>query len=218
MGKPTRSSRSGKLRPADPMATAAGSSVPSDSRVVDLVRSGQTEAFGLLVRRYEAQLQRMLYRFVYDREAARDLAQETFLRAFERLEQFDPSHRFGPWLFRIGLNLAVDWLRQGQRTVRTVPVGSAGRNLDVAAPDPQPGRELAQEVHRVLEQLPIAYRTVLVLRDLQGFSSSEVAAIEGRRESTIRWRLAVARDMFRQLWEKRQGVENDRRNIGRGKA
>jgi len=102
--------------------------------------------------------------------------------------------------------------------VRTVQVGTDGRRLEVPAPDSQQERELAQEVHRVLQQLPIAYRTVLVLRDLQGFSSSEVAAIEGRRESTIRWRLAVAREMFRRIWERRQGAGGNGGNARRGEA
>ena len=209
MANSTRASDRQRGEPLE--AVCSGPSLPTDSRVVELVRRGQAEAFGVLVRRYERQLQRMLYGLVHDREAARDLAQETFLRAFERLEQFDASRRFGPWLFRIGLNQAIDWLRHNRRAPRVVAADGDGRTLDVQTPDPQLRRELAQEVHRVLAQLPIAYRTVLVLRDLQGFSCSEVAAIEGRRESTIRWRLAVAREMFRRLWERRQGEQNDSR-------
>jgi RNA polymerase sigma-70 factor (ECF subfamily) len=75
--------------------------------------------------------------------------------------------------------------------------------LDVSDPDPRPREELAQEVRFVLEQLPVKDRTILVLRDLEGFSSAEVAAIVGRREATVRWRLAKARDQFRRLWERR---------------
>ena len=52
--------------------------------------------------------------------------------------------------------------------------------------------------------MPVSYRTILVLRDLEGFSSSEVAAIVGRREATVRWRLSKARERFREIWERRQ--------------
>jgi RNA polymerase sigma-70 factor (ECF subfamily) len=53
--------------------------------------------------------------------------------------------------------------------------------------------------------MPVSYRTILVLRDLEGFSSSEVAAIVERREATVRWRLSKARDKFREIWERRHG-------------
>jgi RNA polymerase sigma-70 factor (ECF subfamily) len=77
-------------------------------------------------------------------------------------------------------------------------------SIDVIDPDPRPQLELEQEIQRVLQEIPLAYRTVLILRDLEGFSCSEVAAIEGRREATIRWRLSRAREMFRKVWEQRQ--------------
>jgi RNA polymerase sigma-70 factor, ECF subfamily len=76
---------------------------------------------------------------------------------------------------------------------------------ELANPDPRIRAELAQEVRLVLERVPLAYRTILVLRDLEGFSSAEVAAIVGRREATVRWRLARARELFREYWERRQG-------------
>ena len=81
----------------------------SDARLVEDVRRGDRDAYGGLVMRYERRLIGVILRFVHDAELSRDLAQETFLRAFERLDQFDPSRRFGPWLFRIGVNLALDY-------------------------------------------------------------------------------------------------------------
>src|SRR5262245_46474233 len=89
----------------------------NDARLVEEVRRGDHGAFEQLVRRYENRLIGVLLRFVRDRELARDLAQETFLRVYERLDQFDPSRRFGPWLFRIGVNLALDYLRKRRRRV-----------------------------------------------------------------------------------------------------
>src|SRR5699024_2711057 len=76
----------------------------SEARLVELSRRGDADAFGELVKRYERRLVHVINRFTPDQEVARDLAQETFLRVFERLDQFDPSRRFGPWLFRIGVN------------------------------------------------------------------------------------------------------------------
>src|SRR2546428_633962 len=83
-------------------------------------------------------------------------------------------------------------------------VASDRRSFDPPDPDPRLREDLAQEVQFILDHIPLPYRTILVLRDLEGFSSAEVAAIVGRREATVRWRLAKARDQFRQHWERRQ--------------
>ena len=179
-----------------------------DARLLEEVRRGNREAFGLLVTRYEKKLFRVLHRIVRDPELARDLAQDTFLRAYQRLDQFDTSRRFGPWLFRVGMNLAVDGLRRKQPTVRFSQVTpDEQKTVEIVDPDPRPRLDLEQEVQQILEQIPIKYRTVLILRDLEGFSSSEVSAIEGRKEATIRWRLSRGRNMFRKIWERRQGKE-----------
>lgn len=179
----------------------------SDARLVEEVRRGDHSAFEPLVHRYENRLMGVLMRFVRDRDLARDLAQETFLRVYERLDQFDPSRRFGPWLFRIGVNLALDYLRKRRRRVwpSLFSDSRAEKGPDPAVADPRDALDLEQEVRRVLESIPEKYRTVLILRDLENFSTSEIAAILHRKEATIRWRLAEARMRFQEFWKRRQG-------------
>jgi RNA polymerase sigma-70 factor (ECF subfamily) len=145
---------------------------------------------------------------VSDVELAKDLAQETFLRAYVRFDQFDPSRRFGPWLFRIGVNLTFDHLRRRRRRGKLAlftDYWSSG-NADPQVDDPRGSLDTRQEVELVLTQVPEKYRTVLILRDMENFSTSEIAAILNRKEATIRWRLAEARNMFQRLWTKRQGI------------
>ncbi len=206
----------GERRPADvaPRGETVEPEPPtgagSDARLVELARDGDEEAFAALVRRYEATLIRVLHRLVRDPELARDLAQETFWKVYNRLDRFDTARRFGPWLFRVGVNLAVDVLRKRERGgfASIDRDDEQGRPaLELADPDPRLKAELSQEVQFVLEQLPVADRTILVLRDLEGFSSAEVAAIVNRREATVRWRLSKARDLFREVWESRQGPQ-----------
>lgn len=186
-----------------PAPPAAG---VSDARLVELARRGDSDAFGDLVLRYERRLIRVILRFVHDQELARDLAQETFLRTYERLDQFDPSRRFGPWLFRIGVNLTLDHLRKRKRRGRWALFSDVSRDSspDPQVPDPRRSIDLGQEVQAVLEEMPETYRSVLVLRDLENFSTSEIAAILDRKEATIRWRLAEARNRFEALWRRRQ--------------
>jgi RNA polymerase sigma-70 factor (ECF subfamily) len=180
----------------------------SDARLVEDARRGNREAFGTLVQRYERRLVRVILRFVSDIELAKDLAQETFLRAYVRFDQFDPSRRFGPWLFRIGVNLTFDHLRRRRRRGKLAlftDYWSSG-NSDPQVADPRGDLDTRQEVELVLTQVPEKYRTVLILRDMENFSTSEIAAILNRKEATIRWRLAEARNMFQRLWTKRQGT------------
>ena len=180
----------------------------NDAWLVERARHGDHAAFAVLVRRYERKLIRVLSRLVRDSELARDLAQETFWRVYDRLERFDTARRFGPWLFRVGVNLGLDWLRSSRSeplTPASIDRTHGDRQLPFELPDPDPRiqADLAQEVQHVLAQLPVSYRTILVLRDLEGFPTSEVAAIVGRQEATIRWRLAKAREKFREIWQRR---------------
>jgi RNA polymerase sigma-70 factor, ECF subfamily len=190
----------------------------NDAWLVEHARHGDHQAFAVLVRRYERKLIRVLMRLVREPEQARDLAQETFWRVYARLDRFDTARRFGPWLFRVGVNLGLDWLRSSKSELPLSAsidrTGNDGEStLELPDPDPRIQAELAQEVQFILALMPVSYRTILVLRDLEGFSSSEVAAILGRREATVRWRLSKARERFREIWERRQ---NDPRGMAKG--
>ena len=177
----------------------------SDARLVEETKKGNRKAFGELVQRYERRLMRVIGRFIDDLDIIEDLAQETFIRVYERLDQFDPSRRFSPWLFRIGVNLTLDHYRKKKRRVWAILFTdrSADRWIETPEDDPRPAQDLQQEVQSVIADIPEKYRTVLILRDMENFSTSEIAAILDRKEATIRWRLAEARTRFQELWEKR---------------
>jgi len=175
-------------------------------RLVDEARRGDQAAFGQLVMRYERRLVRVIRQFVKSHELAEDLAQESLLKAYQRLAQFDTSRRFGPWLFRIGVNQTLDHLRRRKRRGWWLLFSERGteKDPDPSVVDPRERKDLEQEVSAVLDQIPENYRIVLMLRELQNFSTSEIAAILERKEATIRWRLAEARTMFHDLWVKRR--------------
>jgi RNA polymerase sigma-70 factor (ECF subfamily) len=204
--RPARSQRSHEVTSLDGSRDEANL---NDAWLVERTRHGDHQAFATLVHRYERKLIRVLTRLVREPEQARDLAQETFWRVYTSLGRFDTAQRFGPWLFRIGVNLGLDWLRSTKlEPPLATSIDRAGpenqSTFDLPDADPRIQAELAQEVQFILAMMPISYRTILVLRDLEGFSSSEVAAIVGRREATVRWRLCMAREKFREIWERRQ--------------
>ena len=94
--------------------------------------------------------------------------------------------------------------RRGKWSVFTDYWNSTG--IDPETPDPRTQLDTRQEVELVLKQVPEKYRTVLILRDMENFSTSEIAAMMNRKEATIRWRLAERTNMFQRLWAKRQGL------------
>jgi RNA polymerase sigma-70 factor (ECF subfamily) len=204
------------IRMSDPDATEPGlesqhsavtdGGASSEVRLVHAARLGDQQAFQQLVLRYERRVFQVIHRFVTDQGTVADLAQDAFLRAWERLSQFDSSRRFGPWLFRLAVNLTYDHLRKIRRKGRWSLFSELSETVepDPGQADPRDDMDLSQEVRLVLAEVPEAYRVVLVLRDLEGFCTSDVAAITDRSEATIRWRLAEARRMFRDAWERRQ--------------
>ena len=183
----------------------------SDARLVECARNGDRDAFGELVLRYGGRLMRVISRFIVDQQIVEDIAQDVFLRVFRRLELFDPSRRFGPWLFQVGVNQTLDHLRKTRRRIRWTLFSQKSdedlRTLDPPTSDPRVHLDLAQEVRKVLDLIPEKYRSVLILRDLENFSTAEISTILNRKEATIRWRLAEARLKFQKLWSARQ---NDR--------
>src|SRR5437763_14993977 len=127
-----------------------------DARLVERARAGDDRAFAVLVARYERKLIRVLARLVRDEELARDLAQETFWKVYNRLDRFDTSRRFGPWLFRVGVNLGLDQLRRHDGPATSSidrPGRTATRAMELFDPDPRQRAELAQEVRFVLDRV-----------------------------------------------------------------
>jgi len=102
------------------------------------------------------------------------------------------------------VNLTLDYHRRRRHRIwgMLFTDRSPERWIEPAIPDPREEQDLQQAVRRVMDQIPERYRTVLILRDMENFSTSEIAAILNRKEATIRWRLAEARNRFQELWEK----------------
>jgi len=184
-----------------------------DHEIIRACLEGSQEAFAALVKRYEQRSFWAAYKVLGDSDAARDVAQEAFVRVWRALDRFDFSMSFSTWLYRITVNLAIDHLRRNRR--------HKGADLDLfreSIPDErdvvEPGVDsdritLAQKVRRVLDSLNEKYRTVIALRDLEGLSSKQIADITGITHPTVRWRLHVARKQFREAWDRLLAAEAD---------
>jgi RNA polymerase sigma-70 factor (ECF subfamily) len=181
----------------------------ADRQLVAQTLGGRPDAYGELVRRYQATVYNVAYRLVGERQEALDVAQDAFVRGYHALRTFDQERPFGPWIGRIATNVALVSLQR--RRVPTIPlgriVGAGGeeRAADVVPPDPARGPEenfLAAErdaeLRRAILALPPRYRAVIELRHFQDLSYEEIAAALGLPLSDVKSHLFRARKLLRE--------------------
>ncbi len=158
-----------------------------------MVLAGRAEAFEPLVTPYRGPVLALAYRLTRDREAAREVAQEAFLKAFRSLRKFDASRPFRNWLFQIAANEARDRLRERAREQAALRA-AAGRAP--AAADPEAGQdrlELRAGLLRLLDALSPREREVVVLRDLEELDVRETSRALGCSAAAVRVHLSKAR-------------------------
>src|SRR5581483_56187 len=152
-------------------------------------QKGSASAIEALFRAHWPKLYRAAYLVVHDAAAAEDIAQESFVAAIRRLETFDRERPFGPWLHRIAVNRAIDWLRV--RQLRTEA------ELEDAAAPVQP-RDLSDDALAALAGLVPEHRAVIVLRHLLGYTPGEIAELLGLPRGTVNSRLRRGLDTLRE--------------------
>jgi RNA polymerase sigma-70 factor (ECF subfamily) len=176
----------------------------SDEELMALFQNGDPGAFTLLVRRYKDDLTNFVVRFVGDRAEAEDLVQETFVRVFRRKELYNEVAKFSTWLYTIASNLAKTRLRRLAlwRFVRIGGGGDEGPEFDLpddgVAPDRAADETLREErIQKALDALPVKFREVIILRDIQDLSYEEIASITGMAIGTVKSRINRARMQLR---------------------
>ena len=173
-----------------------------EATLVAAVLDGSEDAARTLVERYQKQLYWIAHDILLDPHEARDVAQESFVRAFSALERFDPERDLVNWLCRIARNLSIDILRRRKRRAGLTDDFSYMEGEAQAAPE----ADLERRVREVLAELPVEYRLALTLREFHGMTPREMARVTDCSYPTARWRLHRARALFRKAWEARYGV------------
>ena len=168
----------------------------TDEELVDRSKTGDTESFNQLVRRWERPIFALAYRTLGREEDARDVTQETFLRAFRALPGFKGDAKFSSWLYRIALNLCRDWIRKERRTpLVAVPEGVeleqlASEKQDTASVEDLAARaELSRGVAQAMEHLPAEQRTAILLKEYHGLTFQEIADMMNCPLSTAKTRV-----------------------------
>jgi RNA polymerase sigma-70 factor (ECF subfamily) len=151
-------------------------------------QTGSTSAIEALFRLHWPHAYRAAYLVVHDRAAAEDIAQEAFLAAVRTLDRFDRRRPFAPWLHRIVVNRAIDWVRARQLRAE-VELGEAYAPLHES--------ELSDDTVAALAELPVEHRAVIVLRHLLGYTPGEIADLLGLPRGTVNSRLRRGLDALK---------------------
>lgn len=187
---------------------AADPGFPGDGELVAAVLAGEREAYTGLVRRHQAALYRHALGMVRDGDAAADLVQDAFVKAYTSLAQCQDPERFRHWAFRILRNRCLDYLKNRRRTDLSLEDGAA----HVAAPgDPDAELErgdIRRSLEAALESLPEAQREAFLLKHVQELSYEEISDLLGASESALKMRVKRAREALQALLGRsRPGVD-----------
>ena len=181
----------------------------AEQAAVDRARSGDADAFRMLVERHSRSLFRLAYRMTGNESDAEDVVQETFLRAYRQLNKFDERASFGTWLYRIATNYSLDLVRsRNRRNERQQPVdeGAEDPMFGIPSTDPAPDRlalsgEVRDRVAAAMEELSPAERTAFVLRHFEGMGIEEVSRVLECQQG------AAKHSVFRAVQKLRRALE-----------
>ncbi|MGH9531761.1 MAG: sigma-70 family RNA polymerase sigma factor [Terriglobales bacterium] len=193
--------------PVDAIESHVKEPVGDELALVQAARNGDVSAFEQLIKRYDRKIFRLAHHITQQREDAEDVLQETFLKAYQNLAGFQGNSKFYTWLVRIAVNESLMKLRK-RRSDRTVSLdedvetedGSMPREVPDWGPSPEQlyGREELNDIlARTIHGLPASFRTVFVLRDVEGLSTEETAEALALSVPAVKSRLLRARLQLR---------------------
>ena len=181
----------------------------TDEELVSRSRGGDADSFNQLILRWERPIYALAYRVIGREEDARDVVQETFLRAYRALPGFKGQAKFSSWLYRIALNLCRDWIRRQRRApVMQMPEGVDPVDLAAEAEpaesieDLVARKELGAIVEEAMTLLPEEQRTAIILKEYHGLTFQEIADLQGCPLSTVKTRLYQGLSVLRRHLEK----------------
>ena len=180
----------------------------SDEELVARCLQGDTACFNQLIVRWERPIYALAYRLLGHEEDARDVCQDTFLRAFRALPGFKGQAKFSSWLYRIALNLCRDWVRRQRRTpIVPAPDGVELTELRANVQESEPiedvlsRQQLSREVARAMRTLTADQRSAVILKEYHGLTFQEIADLLGCPLSTVKTRLYQGLSILRRELE-----------------
>jgi RNA polymerase sigma-70 factor (ECF subfamily) len=171
-----------------------------DERLVRACRNGDPVAFGTLLTRYERPVYNVAMRMLRHPDDARDVTQTTFLKVFEKLDQFDFEHKFYSWIYRIAINEAINLLN-GRQRYAPLDDDDAGVDEGCSPHEAYGDAQRSNRVQAAMMKLSDDHRAVMTLRHFAECSYHDIAEILGIPEKTVKSRLFTARQALREHLE-----------------
>ena len=182
----------------------------SDEELMAQFQAGNENAYLVIVERFKDRLFSFVYRFVNDADLAEDLVQDTLVKVYTHRHAYREIARFSTWIYTIAGNLARTELRKRKRraTFSMSTLGFGDKDLDVPAEGTAPvelqeGSELERQIQDALSELPIHFRTVVILRDVQELSYEEISKIMKVPLGTVKSRVNRARLRLQEILTKK---------------
>ncbi|MGE5087120.1 MAG: RNA polymerase sigma factor [Bacillota bacterium] len=186
--------------------------VLSDLELVEKVKSGDRRSFSELVKRHQRSVLRLSLRFVKDMDAAEDVTQESFIKAYEKLNSFEGRASFKSWLFKIAVNTARNKLREWKRD--TVDVENVHLAVEAEAENTLVHTAVADILQKEVDKLPLKQKTALVLRVYEDLSFNEIADIMECPYDTAKANYRHALLKLRQTFEAQGDLKNWTEEVG----
>ena len=162
-------------------------------------RKGDLAAFESLVRTHQRMIHSLTFRMTGSMADAEDLAQETFIRAFQQLDSYRGTAKFSSWLYRIAINTCLNWRHRESRRREIHDGWAADAALRPEADPPSGGDDAGQAVQAALMKLPAKQRAAIVLTVYDGLNHADAARALGCSEATVSWRVFAARRKLKRL-------------------
>lgn len=172
-----------------------------DSELVMRAQQADRAAFTTLFERYNAGICTYLTRMVGNNEDGRELAQETFLKAWRGLPGLREASQFKPWLYRIATNLAYDYGRRQQK-IRMLPWVNAKTSMLDSITDPEELITVREQTYQALAQVQPKFRTCMLLYHVAGFSQREISGLLGINEKSVSTYISYGRQQFRKAYQR----------------
>ncbi len=184
----------------------------NDSQIIQEALSGKQHAFKELMRRYHDAIYHLIYRMIYDKEEIEDLTQETFIKAFASLSNFNDQYAFSTWLYKIATNHCIDYIRKRKLQTFSINKGLESEEQEYSYELPDPSSETDKTliehqrksmINEAIDALPEKYRRVIILRHREEKDYQEIAKIVHLPVGTVKAHLFRGRELLNRYLRKK---------------
>ncbi|HHX18524.1 MAG TPA: sigma-70 family RNA polymerase sigma factor [Clostridium sp.] len=190
-----------------------------ESQLIKEAKSGNVEAFEELIKQNEKKVFNIAYKMMGNYDDANELAQEAFIKAYKSINKFKGDSLFSTWIYRITTNVCLDELRK-RKNKKVISLNEHikynDEEIKPQVKDERPGPEKIFEkketknlINQCIESLPADYKTVIILRDIEGFTYEEIAKIINCPEGTVKSRISRARKALRDIFKNKKELFNE---------